>query len=354
MLSSNSGSSSHSKIQPKFKDCQFDSAKNPAGLLTWMMLISNLVRNISGGMGIEHFLDWYLKRNVKSQAIKPAFLDNEALRLPEDESFFNVFATDPNYGQLSSPPSAAVSGNGTAADSEATLSEAVSDDAATKEGTPKQPAPVQGPKVSAELFPRKYTDLSSESRDLDIMLYTVLVTVITGPMLDIIQGLQGVNARYTFAIIAMWEHAQLGASTRRLKAMETMNNLSFNGDAAKWKIDFLKAAREIYESGVTIEHFMMQAALKSFDGKNREAQTMIVKDINEEGLIGPGVNLEELAAKYATFVSTMNAGKTGGPIHAVTKKKHCKGGCEGCLANPAWYAMRFPEIRNRKGTDGCC
>ena len=286
MLSSNTGAANHSKIQPKFKDCHYDSAKNSGGLLTWMMLISNIVRNMSGGMGIEHFLDWYLKRNMKSSAVKPAFLDNEALQLPEDENFFNVFATDPEYGELIAGDDAVSGSNVTAVSgiddtgSQDTVS--ASQGLSASRGRPGE---VQGPRVSKDLFPRKYSDLSAESRDLDIMLYTALVTVVTGPMLEVIQGLQGVNARYTFAIIAMWEHAQLGASTRRLKAMEAMNNLMFNGDAAKWKIDFLKSVREIYDSGVTIEHFMMQAALKSFEGKNREAQTMIAKDINTEDLI---------------------------------------------------------------------
>ena len=35
----------------------------------------------------------------------------------------------------------------------------------------------------------------------------------------------------------------------------------------------------------------MQAALKSFEGKNGEVQAMIVQDINEDGLIKEGVNM---------------------------------------------------------------
>ena len=182
MRSSNDGSSNHAKIQPKFKDCHFDSEKNKTGLLTWMMLISNLVRNMSGGMGIEHFLDWYLKRNLKSQAVKPAFLENEALQLPEDEMFFDVFATDPEYGQLRSG-NAAVSGvsNATAVSGEADSQE-TTDQSQGFSAQEQGPQPAQGPRVSTELFPRKYADLSPESRDLDIVLYTVLVTVITGPV----------------------------------------------------------------------------------------------------------------------------------------------------------------------------
>ena len=86
MRSSNDGSSNHAKIQPKFKDCHFDSEKNKTGLLTWMMLISNLVRNMSGGMGIEHFLDWYLKRNLKSLFRLKLILHHKfKLKLPKQQ-----------------------------------------------------------------------------------------------------------------------------------------------------------------------------------------------------------------------------------------------------------------------------
>ena len=49
-----------SGLQPKFKDCSFDSDKNPGYFLVWIKLISGIVRNLPGGAELEAFLDCYL------------------------------------------------------------------------------------------------------------------------------------------------------------------------------------------------------------------------------------------------------------------------------------------------------
>ena len=66
--------------------------------------------------------------------------------------------------------------------------------------------------------------------------------------------------------------------------MDGMSGLSYHGDPGKWKLDFLKSVREIYESRVTMEHWIMNSAFKSFDGKNQQVQGMIADDINNEGV----------------------------------------------------------------------
>ena len=111
--------------------------------------------------------------------------------------------------------------------------------------------------------------------------------------------------------------------------MNSMGELQFNGNAGKWKIDFLSKVREVYESKATIEHYMIQCAFKSFEGKNREAQALIVEDINKD-IIKEGVNMDKLAAKYANFISTMSAGKTQAPISAVQKTPKGKKICTYC------------------------
>ena len=39
----------YQKLQPKFKDCTFDSDKKPEYLRTWLRLLSGIVRNIPNG-----------------------------------------------------------------------------------------------------------------------------------------------------------------------------------------------------------------------------------------------------------------------------------------------------------------
>ena len=68
----------------------------------------------------------------------------------------------------------------------------------------------------------------------------------------------------TFAIVAMWRHGELGSSTRRIVAMNKMQELQCHGDAAKWKLDFIGKAREVYSSKLSIEHFVLRRAVKTW------------------------------------------------------------------------------------------
>ena len=92
-----------------------------------------------------------------------------------------------------------------------------------------------------------------------------------------------------------------------------MQELQYHGDAAKWKLDFIGKAREVYSS---IEHFIMHCAFKSFGGKNTQVQSMIASDINSDK-VGPGMSLEQLAGNYSQLLSTLTAGKTNPKINNV-------------------------------------
>ena len=88
--------------------------------------------------------------------------------------------------------------------------------------------------------------------------------------------------------------------------MSAMQAVKFQGDAGQWKMQVMAASREIYASGVTIEHFMMGCLLSSFQGKSPQVQSMMVNDINSDK-VGPGMQLEELVSNYSTFIATMNS-----------------------------------------------
>jgi len=75
------GEISHTKLQPKFKDCSFDSKKNPEYLRTWLRLLSGIVRNIAGGKQLEDFLDYKLGRRHKQSNTRPAFLNDPDLQV---------------------------------------------------------------------------------------------------------------------------------------------------------------------------------------------------------------------------------------------------------------------------------
>ena len=71
----------YQKLQPKFKDCTFDSDKKPEYLRTWLRLLSGIVRNIPHGKQIENFLDSYLQRRLNEATTRPSFLQEAGLQL---------------------------------------------------------------------------------------------------------------------------------------------------------------------------------------------------------------------------------------------------------------------------------
>ena len=50
----------YQNLQPKFKDCAFNSDKKPEYLRTWLRLLSGIVCNIPHGKQLKNFLDSYL------------------------------------------------------------------------------------------------------------------------------------------------------------------------------------------------------------------------------------------------------------------------------------------------------
>ena len=155
-------------MQPKFRDCAFDSTKDPTYFRTWLRLISGIVRTIQGGAQLEKFLDNYLLREKHVSATRPAFLDDPRLDFGgstpsnrQDES-----SDEEAHGETSSVHHEASS------------------------------------EISAA-GPQSYSDLDEDSVRLDKHLFHVLFTIVKGSMLSLIADLTGDYARYTFAVITM-------------------------------------------------------------------------------------------------------------------------------------------------------
>ena len=78
-----------------------------------------------------------------------------------------------------------------------------------------------------------YSSLPEAAQILDRRLFQTLITIVKGPRLQLLLQLKDQDARYTNGVIALWKHADLGASTRRTAAMSSMTNVKFQGDAGK-------------------------------------------------------------------------------------------------------------------------
>ena len=64
----------YQKLQPKFKDCTFDSDKKPEYLRTWLRLLSGIVRNIPNSHHIAHFLYSRPQHHLNEATTRPSFL----------------------------------------------------------------------------------------------------------------------------------------------------------------------------------------------------------------------------------------------------------------------------------------
>jgi hypothetical protein len=69
--------------------------------------------------------------------------------------------------------------------------------------------------LQLSLVTDSYSSLGPEARLLDRRLFQTLVTVVKGPSLQLLLALKGESQRYTYGIIVLWKHAELGASNRR-------------------------------------------------------------------------------------------------------------------------------------------
>ena len=355
-MSTSSGSYSVSKLQPKFQDCLLKDTEPPSYIFVWIKIISGIISNINnvqdeGGWELESLLDNYLDRAATQPALMPSFLQDEALLIDHED----VSLTRRTRGEVSlgsgdtgGPDSAASEQDssrtesvanaeaadrlettiGTAADSLPPEVRAQLEEIKEQLRRPvgRVPAPSPSPSPSStrgnrgspfrsqrDQQPRHqvhtYRELSHEAQYLDKALFNTMQTIIKGTYLQCLMGLEGPYARYTYAIIALWKHASLNSNTRRIAAMDGMSGLSYHGDPGKWKLDFLKSVREIYESRVTMEHWIMHSAFKSFDGKNQQVQGMIADDINNEQIVGSATNFDALSSRYSQFLATMGTSK---------------------------------------------
>ena len=139
--------SQYSGVQPKFKDCVFDSSKEPAAFRVWLRLISGLVMSIAHGVWLETFLDNFLGRNPFQSSTRPAFLNDPALALDDSPQGNNTFPSP-------MPPTSESGGN----------SPLPSFDRAT----------TQSRDGTEAINPKQYRDLPEEAMSLDKALFNII------------------------------------------------------------------------------------------------------------------------------------------------------------------------------------
>ena len=71
--------------QPKFKDCMWDSVKDPyMSFCIWLCLFGRIVANYNVGPQLERFLDLFLLCNPQAATTQPSFLSDPRLSLSDE------------------------------------------------------------------------------------------------------------------------------------------------------------------------------------------------------------------------------------------------------------------------------
>ena len=305
------------RAQPKLDRLKY-STYDASTLLPFLRQFAALVRTMGPeGDLLENFLDRYLNREVTSSTTRPAFLNDPALQFETYSDFEEQGGSEvseeiqhPTGTDASSPAQEGDDGfTSPTADPKIGQEKAVSQKTLAPDGTRPKP---------------QYRDLPHSAQALDSKLFLMLCTVTTAAETrSILEGFAGKYARYTFAVIGLYKHVGYSAETRRLNAMSAMQSLKFHGDPSQWKLDAISAVREIFESKVTMHHFVLQCVMQSFRGGHRDVQGQITNDINE---LQPGQapEYEALFTKYVRYLSTLQASRDS-PVGGVQDGDNGKG-----------------------------
>ena len=351
-------SSQYKNLTPKFDSLKFPGNKyDEKVFLDWVNRISNIVRNHPPhGLAIEEFLDLHLDRCAfRAQVVPDWITSTPGLATAEVSDAVSISRGAPSQHSaplghhsisLGSADSSVVNATeedylpddqrkefnevmkllGSSVDAEAKAKVAAYfDKLSPQKSQRRESAPAEKPWLNGVGGSLK--DFTPEMVALDQMLYVTLSNILMGTdIYHVISPLGiGPTARYTYAMIALYRHHGASASSRRIKAMDAVDALAYHGDPKRWKLDLVNAAREVYDSRVTIEHFIMAAALKSLNDKGLSTvQMMMVNDINDEDTM-TNCNFDMLSSKYMVSLETMNAGKKSGRTSSVERVK-----CEYC------------------------
>jgi hypothetical protein len=95
------GSSGPMPQQPKFKDCVWNSDKDPyTSFRTWLCVFGGIVANYPVGPQLERFLDLFLVRDPQAATTQPSFLSDPRLSLGEPSG---AYAQGSNVTRHQSP-----------------------------------------------------------------------------------------------------------------------------------------------------------------------------------------------------------------------------------------------------------
>jgi len=246
------------RLKLKFTPWHCD--KDPYGFLSFMQSNTAVMRSLQHGADIENFLDIKLQRKT-IQAMMVSSIIND----------------DPDFAIPTGLAPTASAGSDGEGSEEATsgdlLYSSVTTGAAPASTTSGQSKRSQATTVLPSAG--SYYDLSTEARQLDVMMYSVLLCNVIGTKKCVIECVK--EHSYIQGMCLLYKHCDITRNDRISRAFTGMDNIRFTGDAQTWATTCIMAHRELHDSKASMKHYSLQKIMHSLDGKAKTVQYRIAR-----------------------------------------------------------------------------
>ena len=277
----------------KISAVSWDGDKEPRNFYLWVEHMDSMVRSTLHGPPLVDMLDSKLKRIRTSAHSVPSFLreDPDFAPLPE--------ASLPSGGPEASSGDTTSGANATA---NASVFSAASG------------------YLSLGQHSVAYCDLPKDSRDLDGLLYNILLINVKGSKNGLLQSVTFPS--YVQGMVILHKHMDLSRMDRIMNAFSELQKLTYQGDVALFQTKFMSLERELDNCKANLTHLKMCVLMRAFDGKSKTLQYKIADDFNKLDTEDPSFNFYDLVQKYCADLSAVGDGKT---THRVSLCSQCQG-----------------------------
>ena len=295
----------------------WDSDKDPKGFNLWAENMGSLVRATEHGLPLELMLDSKLRRRSLLRQSVPSFLLDDPDFAPAMGAAAEAAAAEdpdpPEYDDTTSTGSVFTTGQHSV----------------------------------------RYDDLSTQTKQLDALLYNVLRMNVRGSKAALLSSVTFPS--YVQGILILDKHMGISKMDRIVRAFSSLDKLTYSGDALKFQTESLSLKRELDQCGANMTHYFMCKLMKAFDGKSKTIQYRIAADFNEK-TIDASLNVYDLVQKYCSELASVGDGSQK-PVHMI-ECHHCKGphkktDCPD-LKKKGKIAKKKKENEGKKKTVTCC
>ena len=260
--------------------------KEPYGFVSFMQSNTAVMRSLSCGSDIEDYLDIKLGRTAV-----------------QDTMVSSIINDDPGFARSIEMPtqSGSQGEEATSGDSELIYSSVNT----TRSAAPASTTSGQSKKSQATtILPSagSYYALSTGARQLDVMMYSVLLCNVIGTKRCVIECVK--EHSYIQGMCLLYKHCDITRNDRISRAFTGMENIRFGGDAQVWATTCIMSHRELHDSKASMRHYSLQKIMHSLDGKAKTVQYRIAEDMNSLAA-DDTINIYDLIQEYASMIASV-------------------------------------------------